>query len=182
MGNLLRLLRGISSPGRALLVALVAALAAVPVVAHEEGVIRLASPTAAPGQEIEIEGERLPRSATLTLELRGALASYPLGEIESDEVGAFVTLLALPADVRPGRYRMMVLASDGDVVARAELLITAAPPAEIGPAGPIEPAHVTDAMMDLPMSRSIGEWAAIVGFIAAAAIAGLALLRSFPKA
>jgi hypothetical protein len=156
---------------------LAAALAAASVAAHEEGVIRLASPTAAPGQEIEIEGEKLPRSTKLSLELRGALANYPLGEIESDQAGAFVTLLALPADVRPGRYRVMALAPDGDVVGRADLVVVAGRPAELVPAGPIEPAHVTDAMMDLPVSRSTGEWLAIAALIAGSAVGGFLLLR-----
>ena len=62
------------TPVRFFVVVVAAALAGAPAVAHEEGVIRLSSPTAAPGQEIEIVGERLPRSMTLTLELRGALA------------------------------------------------------------------------------------------------------------
>jgi len=166
------------TPVRFFVVVVAAALAGAPAVAHEEGVIRLSSPTAAPGQEIEIVGERLPRSMTLTLELRGALANYPLGEIESDDKGAFTTRLALPVEVRPGRYRVMVLASDGDVVARADLVVLAAPPAQIAPAEPIEHAHVTDAMMDLPVSRSTGEWVAIVAFVVAAVAGGLLLLRN----
>jgi hypothetical protein len=169
------------APFRLFAAILAAALAGAPAVAHEEGVIRLSSPTAAPGQEIEIVGERLPRSMTLTLELRGALASYPLGEIGSDEKGAFTTRLALPVEVRPGRYRVMVLAPDGDVVARADLVVLAAPPAQIAPAGPIEHAHVTDAMMDLPVSRSSGEWVAIVAFVLACALIGIVLLRKVSR-
>lgn len=145
--------------------------------AHEEGVIRLSSPSASPGQEIEIRGERLPRSTMLRLELRGALATRALGEIRSDARGAFVMRLALPAVVDPGRYRVVALAPDDDVVARADLVVVAEPLPEIVRPGPTRTAQATDAMMELPLRRTAGEWAAIVALVALAALGGAVLLR-----
>ena len=167
----------VASALRAALVAMAILAAAGGVAAHEEGVLRLGSPTASPGREIEVRGERLPRSSTVRLELRGALDSRALGEVATDERGGFATRLLLPTDLDPGRYRLLAFATDGDEVARVDLIILAAPPPELVPAEAAETVHATSDEMELDAALSPPEWAAILAFVVACAAGGLVLLR-----
>ena len=146
--------------------------------AHEEGVLRLGTPTGSPGAEIEIRGERLPPSASVRLELRGALASRPLTEVATDERGSFTLRLLVPTGTAPGRYRVVAVAEDGDDVARVDLIVLAVPQSELAPAGPFQPVHATADEMELERRLTAGEWAAIAAFVLACAAAGAALLRS----
>lgn len=162
-----------------------------PALAHEKGAIRLASKQVPAGGELSLRGERLPKNTTLRLELRGALESFPLGELHVDSTGKTQARLALPREARMGNYKVVVLAPDSDIAAQAELVILAAPAADSAAAmdharmdhGPMntEPgatdgAHATAEMMPLDTSKSAGEWAAIVAVIVVALGSGVALL------
>ncbi|MGH7518654.1 MAG: hypothetical protein ACREOC_14505 [Gemmatimonadales bacterium] len=164
----------------------------VPALAHEEGVLRLGANEIATGGELALRGEKLPKDATIRLELRGTLETFPLAKVRTNATGTFDARLALPLEARAGGYTVVALAPDGDVVARAELTVAAvAPPAasseEMGEhdahgamntaPGTTDAPHPTAEMMKVPISASVGEWAAIIGFVALSLGAGVVLLR-----
>lgn len=163
-----------------------------PALAHENGAIHLASKQVSVGAELSLRGEKLSKNATLRLELRGTLETFPLAEVRTDSAGRFQARFALPAAAKAGTYVVAVLASDGDVVARAELGVVEASPAgdqmtaeehaRMGqPGAATEGPHPTAEPMDLPVTTTLAGWLAIIGLIAASAGLGLALLlRSAP--
>jgi hypothetical protein len=93
--------------------------------AHPKGTIRLASNALGVGGELALRGEKLPTNATLRLQLRGTLETFPLAEVRTNATGVFQARLALPMEARTGSYTVVVLAPDGDVVAQAELIVVA---------------------------------------------------------
>ena len=164
--------------------------ASAPALGHETGTIRLAK-TLPAGGELVIRGEKLPKQATLRLQLRGALENFPLGEIRTDSLGGFNARLALPTEARPGSYTVVVLAPDNDIAARAALTITEAAPGEMSPAehammdstgGEAAMPHATADMMDVKTATTRGEWVGIVAIIAASLVGGLVLLLGARRA
>ena len=97
----------------------------VPASAHETGVIRLDAKALAVGAELGMRGEKFTKRIQLDLELRGTLKTFKLREVETDTSGKFQLRVALPADAKPGKYRVVAVASDGDDVGQAILVITA---------------------------------------------------------
>ncbi len=93
---------------------------------HPSAIIRSSTSTAAAGSTIPVEGEEFSQDDMTTLVLRGALAEYELVDVDTDENGSFRIELAIPAEVRPGQYRLVALAPDGDVSASFDLTVTAA--------------------------------------------------------
>jgi hypothetical protein len=161
------------------------AASAMPALAHERGAIHLASRKVPVGGDIELTGERLPKNAVLKLQLRGALENYAIGDVRVSASGTFQSKLTLPPHVPAGSYTLVALAPDGDVAARAELVIAAAPAMRGMPAGAPMPhvpqqmsaPHATAEMMALNRKTSPGEWTVILGLIAVSLAAGVALLR-----
>ncbi|MBI4545491.1 MAG: hypothetical protein HY703_09870 [Gemmatimonadetes bacterium] len=151
--------------------------------AHEPGVLHLAAREVGVGGEISVHGQKLPRRTRLRLELRGALATLDLGTVHTDGAGEFTARLPLADSVRPGTYGLLAIAPDGDVSARADLVVLAAAPAGEHVHGAQEDAargRVPQAraeMMDLPASRSAGEWVVILGIIGLSVGCGVVLLR-----
>lgn len=148
--------------------------------AHEEGVIRLGAPIAAPGDTLEIRGEELPRSATVRVELRGALETHLLGRVTTDASGAFEIHVPIPAEAQPGVYRVVAVAPDGDEVARAEFVVAevaATPPAGM----PLGHAMATAEEMELPLELTPVEWAVVGAFVALFALGGVLLLSERQK-
>jgi hypothetical protein len=169
------------------LVGVLGALTA-PVSAHEKGVIHLASKEVRAGGELRLRGEKLPKSATLRLELRGTLETFPVAEVHTDAAGRFQARLALPPEARAGGYTLVALAPDGDVAARAELAIVAAAPAHATDHATMdsmppttESPHPTAEMMKVAVATTGGEWAVILTVIAASLGGALALLRGAPR-
>ncbi|HEX7051807.1 MAG TPA: hypothetical protein VF188_16495 [Longimicrobiales bacterium] len=152
---------------------------------HEEGVIRLGAKEVRTGSALAIRGEKLPKRATLRLELRGTLETFALGTVKTDTAGAFTAHPVLPAEAGAGHYTVIALASDGDVVGRAELAVIAAPAETAGHEADHGHTHAaetaapraTDEMMALPVSRSPAEWFAILAILSGAFGGGLVLLR-----
>jgi hypothetical protein len=173
----------------ALLTAGLAAALAVPALAHEKGAIYITSKTVGVGGELAVRGEKLPKNATLRMQLRGTLETFHLAEVRTDTAGRFQARFALPVEVRAGTYTVVVLAPDGDVTARADLVVAASPAQaphamagmeghagmanSAGAPGP----HPTAEMMHVPVSTSGVEWAAIAAIIALSTTGGLVLLR-----
>jgi hypothetical protein len=153
-------------------------------IAHEKGIIRLASNEVPAGGELGVRGEKLPKSATLRLELRGTLETFSLTEVRTNAAGKFEARLPLPTGARAGSYTVVALATDGDVTARAALVIVAAAPAQAMDHGPtdsmpsrIERPHPTAEMMKLTVATTGGERATILTIIAVGFGGGLILLR-----
>lgn len=160
------------------------AVCSAPALAHENGAIYLASKQVSVGAELSLRGDKLAKNATLRLQLRGVLETFPLAEVRTDSAGRFQARFGLPAEAKAGTYTVVVLASDGDVVARAEIGIVAAAGemtaeehAKMGqPGAETEGPHPTAEHMDVPVATTWAGWAAIAGLIAASAGLGLALL------
>jgi hypothetical protein len=169
------------------LVCMMAAFAA-PALAHEKGVIRIVSKEVGVGGELVVRGEKLPKSATLRMQLRGTLETFHLAEVRTDTAGRFQARLALPVEVRAGTYTVVVLAPDGDETARADLVVAAQAAHAMagtegmeGHAGMADSAgapgpHPTAEIMKVPVSTSGAEWAAIAAIVVLSAAGGLALL------
>lgn len=166
---------------------LVATLA-VPAFAHTGGVIRIISKQVSVGGELIVRGEKLPKNATLRMELRGMLETFPLAEVRTDTAGRFQAQLALPVEVKAGTYTVVVVASDGDVAARVDLVVSA-PRAMPGMRGMAEHEamvdsggapgpHATAEMMTVQLNTSSAEWGAIAAVILLSAAGGLLLLAS----
>lgn len=160
---------------------------AMPALAHEKGAIYLASKTVGRGGELVLRGERLPKSGIIRLQLRGTLETFSLGEQRIDTAGRFQGKVSLPAQVAAGTYTVVALASDGDVVARADLIVTQAAAPAPGAMADMDHAgmpgmtdssgvHPTAEMMDVPVNTSGGEWAVIAAIIGLSAAGGLVLL------
>lgn len=157
----------------------------LPALAHEKGSIRLASRQVPVGGELVLRGERLPKNATLTLQLRGTLENFPLGAIRADSSGAAQGRIALPGEARMGAYKVVVLAPDGEVVAQTDLVIVApaagAMSAEehaamnTSPTATEQP-HATAELMKLDVKTTPVEWAVIAVIVVASAAAGFVLL------
>jgi hypothetical protein len=172
--------------------------------AHEKGAIHLASKTVSVGGELVLRGEKMPKSATIRLELRGTLETFPLPDVATTATGTFQTSVALPATVRVGTYAVVAIAADGDVVARADLVVTvaavtdspvaptASPDSTAGApahdmrthgATPTSPAardapHASAEMMTLETENTGLEWTTMLVLIALSVVGGAALLRS----
>ncbi len=153
-------------------------LVTAPEIAHEKGIIRLASNELPVGGELGLRGEKLPKSTTLRLELRGSLETFTLGAVRTSATGRFQARLPLPAEARAGSYTVVALASDGDVAARAALVVIAAASTPVMDRGETkESSHPTAEMMNLTVTTTGGERAAILAIIVASLGGGLLLLR-----
>jgi hypothetical protein len=157
---------------------------------HETGAIHLASNHVPVGGEIDLRGEKLPKSETLKLELRGILDTYPVGEVKTDTAGAFQAKFTLAATVPVASYTLVAIASDGDVTARADLSVVAATTASTdtpsqmpGMAGGMpgmtgaSGEHATAAPMSIPSTTTAAQWAVIYILIGLSLISGAFLLR-----
>lgn len=158
--------------------------------AHGKGTIVLGAKTVGVGGELSVQGMKLPKGASLLLQLRGSLQTYALGNVSTDDEGRFNAHFVLPAAARVGSYAVVVVAGDGDIAARADLAITAAanvaqpePSAMAGMAGMagmpnMSGPHASAEALDIPVRTSRLEWIAIIAIIALSMGAGVALLRS----
>jgi hypothetical protein len=168
---------------------------AIPVLAHEVGAIHVSSHQVAVGGSVTVRGEKLPKSEELALELRGVLDNYPVGKVHTDTAGAFEMSLTVPQNVPAGPYTLVVIASDGDVTARADLAVGAAataagPSASTAPSGSMADMpgmspggasgtgeRATAAVMSVANPTTSGEWLIIWVLVLASLAAGIALLR-----
>jgi hypothetical protein len=158
-------------------------LFAVTAFAHPEGVVRLSAKQVEAGAGLGLRGEKMPKAATVKLELRGTLVTLSLGELKTDTAGVFESSIVVPETAEPGNYTLVVVAADGDVLARSDVAILAAAPA---PATEDHAAmghdemvatEATDEMMPLDVRFSTAEMSVIGVLMLAGLAGGLALLR-----
>ncbi len=174
-----KLIRGMRAPLALLLLTLAASgVATRPLLAHESGTIRLSSPQVPVGGNMTLTGAQFTKNARLTLELRGALATLPLGRVRTDASGTFTFSFALPADARAGAYSLVVIADDGDVVGRAGLVVLAAaapapdPTGSMGQMPGMATGHGTPEMMNLPAGQSSSPAALVMTLLGVCVVAG----------
>lgn len=167
---------------------LILALAVVPVrsaSAHGSGAISLSSKLSSPGTTITVWGAEFARNSSVRLELRGVLANYVFGRVQTGAKGTFQQIVTIPASSKPGQYSIVAVAPDGDAVAQATLMITDSPAAEAthpgmhdmpgmqGMGGP----HASAEMMNVPIPITAWGWAVIVAIVVVSAVTGVWLLR-----
>jgi hypothetical protein len=156
---------------------------------HPEATLKAARSSATAGATLAVTGEDFKAHQKVQLVLRGVLGEYRIAAATATEEGTFALPLKMPADARPGRYQLVALADDGDVVARLELTMevpAAGPADEPGAAGP----DASSAAMagghemmaparDLPIERSFSGagWGIIGLLVGLAGGLGLGLLR-----
>jgi hypothetical protein len=147
--------------------------------AHEDGVLTLATRELAAGDSMRVGGEQFSRNAELTLVLVGTRGRVVLGEVSTDAAGAFSTDLAVPADLLPGGYRLVALAADGDESATLEVSVVPGSAPRAPPRTHDEdPAAPTAEPLRLERARSLGVTGGALLGIAGAVLLGVALLRT----
>lgn len=166
---------------RVVLSTLLLAVFAAPLWGHEKGAIRLANKEVAAGGELVIRGEKLPKSNSVILTLVGALATHSLGEVATTATGTFDTKITLPAVVKTGAYVVLAEAGDGDELARADVVVTAAMAHDMATHmadSSAMAAHPSAAMMKLDATRSGLEWTVILIIVGFSIGGGVALLAT----
>lgn len=163
----------------AILSTFLAARAAAPATAHEEGRLVLTRAAVAPGDTLEIQGLEF-APGEYRLRLRGAFTTFDLPAVTASSQGTFRLAWVVPVESQPGAYRLVAVAPDGDRAATTDVTITET---RADPAGGT--AHATHAAqreprseaMPLERTRKPAEWAVIVLVIAVSLGGGVLLLR-----
>ena len=167
-----------------LLVAGLASFAGLGAVPHPEATLKSEVKSVRAGQTWPVRGEKFSAGQAVSLRLQGALDEYALRDVQAANDGTFALTLEIPREVRPGAYRLVAMADDGDAVARLDVTIEAATPVEMAEhemATEGGAAHGgAEARADeLPIQRSRSgvEWGVIGLLIGLAGGFGLSLLR-----
>lgn len=171
------------------LVVLGLAAATLSAAAHPEATLKSTRTSVAAGSTMPVEGLEFDAGATVQLVLRGALAEYELRSVTPGDEGTFQLDLEIPRETRPGEYRLVALASDGDVHAQLDVVVMAAAPQDMMEEGEHEMAGDSgerggmDGMAradEIPIERSRAgiEWGVIGLLIGIAGGAGAVILRS----
>lgn len=157
---------------------------------HPEATLRSPVSTVAAGSAMPLFGEEFEENQTVKLVLRGALAEYQLPEVQADAEGKVSVELRIPPEVRPGGYRLVSIADDGDVQASLELTVGPAATGAVDhegmdhematAGGATHEGMATEARADaLPIERSRSgmEWGILGLLIGFAGGFGLSLVR-----
>ncbi len=157
--------------------------------AHGGGAISLDAKQAQPGGKLVVRGEQFGKGSSLRLELRGILKNYNLGRVAADTSGKFDWTVLIPADAGVGQYTIAAIASDGDMISQASLMLVLAQatgagavsahpgmhdmPGMSGMGGP----HASAEKMDIPRTVTTTGLAVIALIVLASALAGFLLIR-----
>ena len=148
--------------------------------APHEAVLTLGSSTAEAGGTLRVSGAEFHSVASYTLVLKGVLDEYEVGTADTDSEGRFTLELEIPANVRPGAYRLVALEADGEEAASRDLTVEPAPAdvdVEAGEASPGD-AHAN------PMPRADElvierRWSGFEWFVIGAALIGALAAGTF---
>ena len=173
--------RSVSWSGLAALVGLVAA-SSLTAAEHPEATLKSPVSSVAAGSELALSGEEFLAGDPVKLVLRGVFNEYPLRDITPEDGGVFSIKLPIPIEVGDGEYRLVAIASDGDVVASLDLTILPAAPAteqEHEIAGDDGDAGLMARADERPIERTRAgmEWGLIGLLIGIAGGAGVSLIR-----
>lgn len=154
---------------------------AAPALAHEDAVLEVDRSAIAPGDSLALDGSDFTAGFEYQLRLVGTLDEHDLANVRADSAGRFRVEVSVPSDVRPGRFRIVAVAGDGDEVASADLRVTdRAAGANSRDPGADESGSSgrprTDEM-ELARERSGLEWGLIVLLIGGPGGLGLFVLR-----
>ena len=149
--------------------------------AHEKGVLKLATRQLVLGDSVGATGEHFGRKATLRIELVGIAGRMRLAEVRTDAHGGFRQALVVPVDAKPGTYRVVAVAADGDEVASVDVSV-ATHPLSLVPT----PAHgeTVPSARPLALTRARSVWVtggALLAIVLAFAGGALLLLRIQPR-
>ena len=139
---------------------------AAPALAHEDAVLEVDRSAVAPGDSLVLDGSDFGEGGEYQLRLVGTLDEHDLAKVRADSAGRFRVEVSVPSDVRPGRFRIVAVAGDGDEVASAELRITdratasSIPDTAAGESSSSRRPRTDE--MDLARERSGLEWGLIV--------------------
>lgn len=179
----------VTGVGRAAAAALVAFLlllaAGGGLAAHEEAVLDSPVSSVPAGGTLLLSGSDFGAEEEYALRLLGTLEEHELGPVRSDDEGRFELEVAIPDAVRPGSYRLVAVAPDGDVAASLDLTVLPARRAAEGRAGgpgaardggTPAPRAATDEEIRIERSRSGVEWGVIGLIVGLAGGLGLGIL------
>lgn len=111
---------------------LVLALLAAPVpgaaeaAVHGEATLEASVTSAPAGTTVTLTGALFSPGEAHRLVLRGTLDDYEIGTVTAGADSTFVEEISIPRGVRPGNYRLVAIAPDGDEVATLDLPVLAA--------------------------------------------------------
>ncbi|MFQ6046296.1 MAG: hypothetical protein ACE5PT_08055 [Gemmatimonadales bacterium] len=144
--------------------------------AHDEGVLKLASRNLPAGSSVRFAGEKFSRNTSLALVLVGTLGRIAVGKVRTDSAGGFTQELMVPADLRPGTYRLVAIAPDGDEAATLDVTILAAEELVVGEEASNDAPPTAEPLELERASSTVVTGLALLG-IAFALVIGGALLR-----
>src|ERR1041385_4999449 len=96
-----------------------ALIAVISLVAHGTGQLKVDSKTLTPGQVLHLTGAKFPKNEPLDVLIAGPTGRTQLKHIQADDKGGFKDFVVIPADMKPGSYRIVLIASDDDEVGDA---------------------------------------------------------------
>ena len=148
---------------------------------HGQGQLKLETTNLTPGMTLHLTGAKFPKGESFDVLLAGPSGRTQLKHIMADSVGAFHDFVIVPEGLAAGSYRIVLLASDDDEVATADVQLAAgdAAAAPMGMAGhDMSKMGVSAEPLALPRARS--PWVTGGAFLAiglALVIGAAAVLR-----
>jgi hypothetical protein len=92
---------------------------------HGEGQLKLDNTKLTPGMALHMTGAKFEKNAPLDVLLAGPSGRVQLKHVMTDSAGAFHDFLVVPQGIAPGAYRIVLVASDDDEVAQADVQVLA---------------------------------------------------------
>lgn len=151
--------------------------------AHGEAALESSVASVPAGGSVTLSGSLFVPGESHRLVLRGTLEDHELGEVTAAGDSTFSRTFEIPVDVRPGQYRVVAIAPDGDEVANLDLPVlaaerTASASDGSGAAGDAPPTPQARAdEIEIERSRAGLEWGVIGVVIGLAGGLGLGLVR-----
>jgi hypothetical protein len=161
-------------------------IAFIALAAHGSGQLKLDSKTLTPGQVLHLTGAKFEKNEAFDVLIAGPTGRTQLSHIKSNAKGEFKDSVVIPADLKAGSYRIVLIASDDDEVADADVEVTAAAASTGATNGMADmPGHDMSKMGDasaepLSLARARSPWVTGGAFLAiglALVIGAMAVLR-----
>lgn len=152
--------------------------------AHGEGTLEIPRSVVAAGGTLPVEGEEFAPEEVVQIRLLGTFDEHDILEVTPDGEGNFSAELEIPADARPGAYRLVAIATDGDEITSLDVRVLEAEPAtdagedEASTGGTSEAPEARADDMPVERSRSGAEWGVIGLIVGLAGGLGVVLVRN----
>jgi hypothetical protein len=154
---------------------------------HGEGQLKLDNNKLTPGMAVHLTGAKFAKNDPLDVLLAGPSGRVQLKHILTDSTGAFHDFIVVPDGLAPGAYRIVLVASDDDEVAQADVQVLAGSggdgkPADMAGMAGHDMSHMGGASAEpLALPRARSPWVtggAFATIVLALAIGAAAVLRS----